>query len=117
MTDFIIDITFVCAMSVVEVAFASSVVTGDFEDLESYFHVGEVVTALTVTLMVCGFGVGPLLWSPLVSISSYDEKSPSLIDVLFRAKLSVVAQFGSSLASSTSSSSSHAPSLRISRRC
>ena len=116
MTDCIADITFVCAMSVVEVAFASSVVTGDFEDLESYFHVGEVVTALTVTLMVCGFGVGPLLWSPLVSIS-YDDKFPSLIDVLFRAKSSVVAQFGSSLASSTSSSSSHAPSLRISRRC
>lgn len=27
---------------------------------------GEVVIALSVSLMVCGFGVGPLLWSPLV---------------------------------------------------
>lgn len=53
-------------MSVVEVAFASSVVTGDFDDLESFFHVGDVVIGLSVSLMVCGFGIGPLCWSPLV---------------------------------------------------
>ncbi len=63
---FCADITFVCAMSVVEVAFASSVVTGDFGDLQAFFHVGDVVIALSVTLMVCGFGIGPLFWSPLV---------------------------------------------------
>ena len=55
-------------MSVIEVAFASAVVTGDFKDLMAYFDVGEVVIALSVTLMVCGFGVGPLVWSPLVNI-------------------------------------------------
>ena len=55
-----------CAFAVVEVAFASAVVTGDFEDIEAEFHVGEVVTALSVTLMVCGFGIGPLFWSPMV---------------------------------------------------
>jgi hypothetical protein len=63
----IVDITAVCAFSVVEVAFASAVVTGDFRDVMSEFHVGDVVAALTVTLMVCGFGIGPLFWSPLVS--------------------------------------------------
>ena len=61
-----IDITAVCAFSVVEVAFASAVITGDFEGVEAEFHVGEVVTALSVTLMVCGFGIGPLFWSPMV---------------------------------------------------
>ncbi|KIP12340.1 hypothetical protein PHLGIDRAFT_21131 [Phlebiopsis gigantea 11061_1 CR5-6] len=61
-------ITAVCALSVVEVAFASSVVTGDFNGLEAEFHMGEVVIALSVSLMVCGFGVGPLLWSPLCEI-------------------------------------------------
>ncbi len=66
MTRFATDITAVCAFSDVEVAFASAVITGDFEDVEKEFHVGNVVTALSVTLMVCGFGVGPLLWSPLV---------------------------------------------------
>lgn len=60
-------ITFICAMSVVEVAFASAVVTGDFEDLQEQFHVGNVVIALSVTLMVVGFGLGPLFWSPIVS--------------------------------------------------
>ena len=60
------DITAVCAISVVQVAFASAVVTGDFKDIEEEFKVGEVVTALSVSLMVCGFGIGPLAWSPLV---------------------------------------------------
>lgn len=59
-------ITFVCAFSVVEVAFASAVVTGDFDDLMAEFQVGDVVIALSVTLMVCGFGLGPLFWSPVV---------------------------------------------------
>lgn len=55
----------------VGVAFASAVVTGDFEDIEKEFHIGEVVTALSVSLMVCGFGIGPLAWSPLVSCSRH----------------------------------------------
>ena len=66
-----VDITSVCAFSVVEVAFASAVVTGDFKDIMAEFHVGDVVTALSVTLMVCGFGIGPLFWSPLVSITFF----------------------------------------------
>ena len=61
------DITAVAAFAVVQVAFASAVVTGDFKDIEEEFHVGEVVTALSVSLMVVGFGLGPLAWSPLVS--------------------------------------------------
>lgn len=60
------DITAVCAFSVVEVAFASAVITGDFKDVMAEFHMGNVVVALTVTLMVCGFGIGPLFWSPMV---------------------------------------------------
>lgn len=63
----ILDITAVAALAVVQVAFASAVVTGDFKDIENEFHVGEVVTALSVSLMVVGFGLGPLCWSPLVS--------------------------------------------------
>ena len=48
-----------------QVAFASAIITGDFRDVENEFHVGEVVTALSVSLMVVGFGLGPLCWSPL----------------------------------------------------
>lgn len=75
------DLTAVCAISVVAVAFASAVVTGGFEGIETEFHVGEVVTALSVSLMVCGFGIGPLLWSPLVSsfTMSHLKNSPQLL--------------------------------------
>lgn len=55
-------------MSVVEVAFASSVISGDFKDIQSLFRVGDVVAALSVSLMVAGFGLGPLFWSPVVSL-------------------------------------------------
>ncbi|KAJ7683570.1 MFS general substrate transporter [Mycena rosella] len=58
-------ITVVVALAVVAVAFGSAVVTGDFADIEAEFGVSEVVTALTVSLMVVGFGIGPLAWSPL----------------------------------------------------
>lgn len=56
-------------MSVVEVAFASSVISGYFEGVRSEFHMGLVVVSLSVSLMVCGFGLGPLFWSPVVSFA------------------------------------------------
>ncbi|TFY65003.1 hypothetical protein EVG20_g5754 [Dentipellis fragilis] len=58
-------LTAIFAMSVVAVAFGSAIVTGDFKDIEAQFHVSNVTTALSVSLMVCGFGIGPLAWSPL----------------------------------------------------
>ncbi|KAI1795035.1 MFS general substrate transporter [Ganoderma leucocontextum] len=78
-------ITAIAALAVVQVAFASAVVTGDFKDIEDEFHVGEVVTALSVSLMVVGFGVGPLCWSPLSEL--YGRRPiwiiPSIIYVIF----------------------------------
>ncbi|GFZ48481.1 Polyamine transporter 2 [Saitozyma sp. JCM 24511] len=58
-------ITAVVASAVVQVAMSSAIVTGDFGDQERHFGVSSEVIALTVTLVVCGFGTGPLLWSPL----------------------------------------------------
>lgn len=49
-------VTAVVAIAVVQVAFASAVVTGDFEDVQSEFGVSRTVVALTVSLMVVGFG-------------------------------------------------------------
>ncbi|PCH37676.1 MFS general substrate transporter [Wolfiporia cocos MD-104 SS10] len=84
-------LTAVCAFSVVGVAFGSAVVTGDFGDIQDYFHVGEVVTALSVSLMVCGFGVGPLLWSPLSELVGRKPiwTIPSLIYVIFNIPCAV----------------------------
>lgn len=58
-------ITAVAAVSVIQVAFASAVITGDFRGIEEDFGVSAVVTALSVSLMVFGFGIGPLIISPL----------------------------------------------------
>ena len=88
-----LDVTAVCEMSVVEVAFSSSVITGDFDGLQAGFHMGLVVISLTVSLMVCGFGVGPLLWSPLVSIPIPSSVKP-ILTPLPRVKLLAVALSG-----------------------
>ncbi|KAK0185633.1 MFS general substrate transporter [Armillaria mellea] len=58
-------LTLVSSLAVISVAFSSAVITGDFQGIEEEFQVGEVVTALSVSLMVCGFGLGPLIISPL----------------------------------------------------
>ncbi|KAI0694403.1 MFS general substrate transporter [Cerioporus squamosus] len=84
-------ITTVCAIAVVQVAFASAVITGDFRDIEAEFGVGEVVTALSVSLMVVGFGIGPLAWSPLSEL--YGRRPiwiiPSIIYVIFNIPCAV----------------------------
>lgn len=49
-------ITGVAAVAVVAVAFASAVVTGDFQDIQKEFGMGLEVVTLSVSLMVCGFG-------------------------------------------------------------
>ncbi|KIY43541.1 MFS general substrate transporter [Fistulina hepatica ATCC 64428] len=78
-------ITAVAAISVISVAFSSAVITGDFDGIEKEFHVGEVVTALSVSLMVVGFGIGPLLISPFSEL--YGRRLlwtiPSLAYILF----------------------------------
>ncbi|KIY72213.1 MFS general substrate transporter [Cylindrobasidium torrendii FP15055 ss-10] len=61
-------ITVVSALAVISVAFASAVITGDFPGIERDLHIGQVVTTLSVSLMVCGFGIGPLIISPLSEI-------------------------------------------------
>ncbi|THH29580.1 hypothetical protein EUX98_g4603 [Antrodiella citrinella] len=78
-------------ISVVSAAFASAVITGDFEGVEVEFHVGLVVTSLSVSLMVCGFGVGPLLWAPLSEL--YGRRPlwiiPAFIYVIFNIPCAV----------------------------
>ncbi|KAJ7499839.1 MFS general substrate transporter [Mycena latifolia] len=67
------NITAVVALAVVAVAFGSAVVTGDFEDIEA--------DALTVSLMVVGFGIGPLAWSPLSEL--YGRRPLWIIPFIF----------------------------------
>lgn len=50
---------------VISVAFGSSCVTGGLGLINDKFNVSTEVSTLTCSLMVLGFAVGPLLWSPL----------------------------------------------------
>lgn len=61
-------ITLVASAVVVCVAFGSSIVTGGLGLIKEQYHVSLEVAILTCSIMVCGFAVGPLLWSPLSEI-------------------------------------------------
>ena len=61
-------ITLVASALVVCVAFGSSIVTGGLGLIEERYNVSLEVAILTCSIMVCGFAVGPLLWSPLSEI-------------------------------------------------
>ncbi|EPQ60211.1 MFS general substrate transporter [Gloeophyllum trabeum ATCC 11539] len=92
-------LTFVVACSVIACAFGSAIVTGDFRDIEHEFHVSEVVVALSVSLMVVGFGIGPLAWSPLSEL--YGRKlllaSSFWIYVIFNIPCAVAKNIGTLL--------------------
>ncbi|GIK07660.1 hypothetical protein Aspvir_003326 [Aspergillus viridinutans] len=61
-------VTIVVSVLVVCVAYGSAFVTGGLGLIENKYHVSLEVATLTVSIMVCGFAVGPLLWSPLSEI-------------------------------------------------
>ncbi|KAL3482114.1 major facilitator superfamily domain-containing protein [Aspergillus californicus] len=61
-------VTLVASLLVVCVAFGSSIVTGGLGLIEDKYNVSLEVAILTCSIMVCGFAVGPLLWSPLSEI-------------------------------------------------
>ncbi|RAQ55328.1 polyamine transporter 3 [Aspergillus flavus] len=61
-------ITMVVSALVVCIAYGSSIVTGGLGLIEEKYHVSLEVATLTCSIMVCGFAVGPLLWSPLSEI-------------------------------------------------
>jgi len=58
----------VASMLVVCIAYGSSIVTGGLGLIEDKYNVSLEVAILTCSIMVCGFAVGPLLWSPLSEI-------------------------------------------------
>ena len=60
--------TIAVAGLVVSAAFGSSVITGRLNGVMESFGCSEEVAILQVSLMVFGFMIGPLLWSPLCEI-------------------------------------------------
>lgn len=61
-------LTMVASALVVCIAYGSSIVTGGLGLIQEQYDVSLEVAILTCSIMVCGFAVGPLLWSPLSEI-------------------------------------------------
>jgi multidrug resistance protein len=61
-------VTLVVSILVVCIAYGSSIVTGGLGLIEEKYNVSLEVAILTCSIMVLGFAVGPLLWSPLSEI-------------------------------------------------
>ncbi|KAJ5716235.1 hypothetical protein N7493_008146 [Penicillium malachiteum] len=61
-------ITLVASLLVVCIAYGSAMTTGGLGLIEEKYNVSLEVAILTCSIMVCGFAVGPLLWSPLSEI-------------------------------------------------
>lgn len=57
--------TIILSCVVVSVAYGSSCVTGSLGLIEEKYNVSQEVAILSCSLMVLGFSVGPLLWSPM----------------------------------------------------
>jgi multidrug resistance protein len=63
--------------------FASSVYSPGVRQIADDFHVGTEVSTLGVSLLLFGFGVGPLLWAPLSEV--YGRKTAVLIPYFISA--------------------------------
>lgn len=57
--------TLILSILVIAVAFGSACVTGGLTLINERYHVSTEVSTLSVSLMVFGFSVGPLIWAPL----------------------------------------------------
>lgn len=57
--------TIIYSFTVISAAYGSSSLAGGLFTIEEKFHVSEEVATLSVSLMVIGFCIGPLVWAPL----------------------------------------------------
>lgn len=57
--------TIILSCLVVCVAYGSACIAGGLFTVSEHYHVGSEVAVLSVSLMVIGFSLGPLIWSPV----------------------------------------------------
>lgn len=69
-------VTWLMFLMTMTVYMGSSIVSPVIPQMAEYFHVSEVVTALSLSLFVCGYGVGPCLLSPITEISWVGRNGP-----------------------------------------
>lgn len=66
-----------CAFNTLACSLASTIFAGAFSQIQEYFHAGEEIAILSVSLFVLGFAVGPVVWGPLSEL--YGRQSITLL--------------------------------------
>ncbi|KAK4942684.1 GTPase-activating protein [Elasticomyces elasticus] len=87
-------VTFEVCLLTFSVYIGSAIYTAGIEDVSQVFGVSRVAATLGLTLFVLGYGVGPMLWSPMSEVPQFG-RSPIYIGTL---ALFVVLQVPTALA-------------------
>ncbi|KAI1619458.1 MFS transporter [Exophiala viscosa] len=87
-------VTFEVCLLTFSVYIGSAIYTAGIEDVSKVFGVSRVAATLGLTLFVLGYGVGPMLWSPMSEVPQFG-RSPIYIGTL---ALFVVLQVPTALA-------------------
>ncbi|PYI11074.1 MFS general substrate transporter [Aspergillus sclerotiicarbonarius CBS 121057] len=61
-------VTFELCLLTFSVYIGSSIFTAGIQSVMEQFHISEVAATLGLTLFVAGYGLGPLLWSPMSEV-------------------------------------------------
>ncbi|KAL9054273.1 MAG: hypothetical protein Q9162_004231 [Coniocarpon cinnabarinum] len=60
----------------------SAIYTAGLQDVVHTFHVSETAALLGLTLFVCGYGLGPMVWAPMSEVPFFG-RNPIYIGTLF----------------------------------
>lgn len=66
----------------------SSIYTPGQEYIQEEFHVGHVVATLNLSLYVLGYGLGPIIFSPLSETARYGRLNLYMVTLFFFHDLS-----------------------------
>jgi len=95
-------VTFEICLLTLGVYIGSAIYTAGIEDIIATFHVSQVAATVGLTLFVAGYGLGPMLWSPMSEIPQVG-RSPIymvtlLVFVVFQVPTALASNFGMLLA-------------------
>lgn len=82
-------VTFCICLITFAVYMGSSIVTPGIQEIMAEFGVAQVPATLTLSLFVAGYGLGPLVWSPLTEIPSIGRNPPYILTLIVFVVLQV----------------------------
>lgn len=95
-------VTFEICLLTFGIYIGSAIYTAGIEDVTVVFGVSKVAATLGLTLFVAGYGLGPMLWSPMSEIPQVGRQpvyfGTLLIFVLFQIPTALATNFGMLLA-------------------